>query len=364
MSKRLSFMDRVLAMNADADAKADAEEQAPTPTPALQEATTPPTSAGRHAGGFVGRVIREQNEGLADKIDHAEAEREKALAEKADALRKLAELKRELGDALRELDPTRIAPSPFERRLPISYMDRAFDALADDIKRTGSNIQPIIVRAYTGQETSRFDWEVIVGHRRRAACQRSECDVIAIVREATNEEVIRLMASENDVRESESALEMGLHYRRVMDEGVTTSERHLAELVGKSRSAVQRYLKLAEIPSDIRDAFRDPRDIRMEWAWPILNAMQKDGAAVRERLASIAASGSTPPALAVFRAITHTEASSGPEAITVDGRIVATVTTRPMRGTSIIFVKAAPAELIEATLEMIKAWSKDEGNTP
>lgn len=303
--------------------------------------------------GFAASFLAQNNQSLANRVETAERERDTIVAE-------LAALKRSMGDALLELDPSRVAPSPFARRLPQAYTDEKFRSLCDDIKRIGGNIQPITVRRYTGSETGQYDYEVVVGHRRRAACASAQLMVIAMVKDVDNEEVARLMASENDNREPESRLELGLHYQKLLADGVARSERHLSELVRSSRSTVQRCLRMVEIAPAILAAFDDPREVRVEWTEHLIDIWKRDQEGVEARIVTLNERKSRRSALATYHAITNASSSFRvrPQTLRLNDQPVMKIVASPGGESSIKFTKHAPQELIDAVIEAARQWHR------
>lgn len=322
-----------------------------------------PAPVERQGGGFMGRMVREQNTSMMAELEQARRERDEAL----ERLRVL--MNGTDADNLMSVDPDRVAPSPYARRLPIAYTDSAFQALVDDIKREGGNHTPVLVRKYTGPEVDRFDWEVIAGHRRRAGCAVAQTEVLVLKREATNQQVVRLMASENGKREPESPLELGLHFKQLLDDGTASSERHLAELTDTPRSTVKRYLKMTEIDSDIIGAFSDPREIRVEWVQPLLDSWAAEPDGVRARLAGLRSVDANPSSLAVFKAATDADKSAPvkPQTLRVGDKVIAKITSSAAGKTSVQFTRYAPQELIDQVLATARSWHKkatgdDEGS--
>ena len=97
---------------------------------------------------------------------------------------------------------------------------------------------------------------LIAGERRyRASLLAGLTDVPVYVKEANDSKLLELALLENLQREDLNAIEIGLSYRRLMDELEYTQEQ-VAERMGKERSTVANYIRLLKLPPDIQVAVR------------------------------------------------------------------------------------------------------------
>ncbi len=133
------------------------------------------------------------------------------------------------------------------REQPRRHMeDSGVRELARSIAASGV-IQPIVVR--------REPWgmEIVAGERRwRAAQLAGLAEVPVIVRKASDEEMLELALVENIHREDLNAIDRATAYRRYCDEfGVTADQ--LATRVGEDRTTVTNYLRLLELPPEVRE---------------------------------------------------------------------------------------------------------------
>ncbi len=113
-------------------------------------------------------------------------------------------------------------------------------------------IQPLTVsKLPTGK------YRLIAGERRfRAAKIAGLKDVPVYVRQANDVQLLELSLLENLQRENLNAIEIGLSYKRLMDELDYTQEQ-VAERMGKDRSTVTNYIRLLKLPPDIQIAVRN-----------------------------------------------------------------------------------------------------------
>tara|TARA_B100000676_G_scaffold166861_1_gene163996 strand:+ start:2516 stop:3532 length:1017 start_codon:yes stop_codon:yes gene_type:complete len=146
-----------------------------------------------------------------------------------------------------------IRPGPFQ---PRKDMDPdALAELAASIRAQGI-MQPIVVRvaeqADPGAAPGSGDrYEIIAGERRwRAAQQAGLHAVPAVIREVTDEAGFALSLIENIQREDLNPIEEAGALQRLVEEFQMTHQ-EVAEAVGKSRTAVTNYLRLAQLTPDV-----------------------------------------------------------------------------------------------------------------
>ena len=137
---------------------------------------------------------------------------------------------------------------------PRSVSDPAStEELADSIREHGV-LQPLLVTQFGLDDQGRPRYQLIAGERRwRAARKAGLAQVPVMVKEVTPVEILSLALVENIQREDLNALEAAVAYRQLIDEfGLTQAE--VARQVGKSRSTVANTLRLANLPSPVKDA--------------------------------------------------------------------------------------------------------------
>lgn len=127
-----------------------------------------------------------------------------------------------------------------------------------------------IVQPLTVSKLSDGRYQLIAGERRyRAAKIAGLKDVPAYVRQSNDRELLELALLENLQREDLNAIEIGLSYKRMMDELNYTQEQ-VAERMGKERSTVTNYIRLLKLPPDIQVAVRNG-ELSMGHARAIIN---------------------------------------------------------------------------------------------
>ena len=113
-----------------------------------------------------------------------------------------------------------------------------------------------IIQPLTVSKTANGKYQLIAGERRfRAAKIAGLKDVPVYVRQANDAELLELALLENLQREDLNAIEIGLSYKRMMEELNYTQEQ-VAERMGKERSTVTNYIRLLKLPPDIQLAVR------------------------------------------------------------------------------------------------------------
>lgn len=131
------------------------------------------------------------------------------------------------------------------------FDETALSELAASVKMHNI-IQPLTVTPMAGGK-----YRLIAGERRfRAAKIAGLKDVPVYVRETSNDQILELALLENLQRENLNAIEIGLSYKRLMDDLDYTQEK-VAERMGKERSTVTNYIRLLKLPPDIQVAVRN-----------------------------------------------------------------------------------------------------------
>lgn len=131
------------------------------------------------------------------------------------------------------------------------FDETALQELSASIKIHGI-IQPLTVSTISPNK-----YRLIAGERRlRASKLAGLKEVPVYVREVNDQELLELALLENLQRQDLNAIEIGLSYKRLMDECSLTQEQ-VAERMGKERSTVTNYIRLLKLPPDIVVAVRN-----------------------------------------------------------------------------------------------------------
>lgn len=149
------------------------------------------------------------------------------------------------------------------------FDEGALKELATSIK-THDIIQPLTVYKTAGGK-----YRLIAGERRlRAAKLAGLKDVPVYIRQVNDQELLELALLENLQRQDLNAIEIGLSYKRLMEECNLTQEQ-VAERMGKERSTVTNYIRLLKLPPGIVVAVRNGT-ISMGHARALVNVDQVD----------------------------------------------------------------------------------------
>lgn len=143
-----------------------------------------------------------------------------------------------------EVDINAISPNPKQPRTV--FDEDALHELAASIKEVGVMQPPVVRTVGNGR------YELIMGERRLRASKLAGLKTIpVIIRETTNDELLREALVENIQRSQLNALEEGAAYQNLLNDfGYTHDE--LASKVGKSRSAVTNTLRLLNLPATVQ----------------------------------------------------------------------------------------------------------------
>ncbi len=185
---------------------------------------------------------------------------------------------KELQESLHELPIGSISANPYQARTV--WNDQDLKELADSIKSNGI-LQPILVRPFQG------GYQLIAGERRfRAAQMAGLARVPALVREVADEQLFEWSLVENIHRRDLNAIERAKAYQRYLA-AFSLTQAQAADRLGEDRSVIANYLRLLDLPDEIRQMLIDGR-LTMGHARAIL-ALPTDE--LRRKLANRALAG-------------------------------------------------------------------------
>ncbi|MEE9097492.1 ParB/RepB/Spo0J family partition protein [Pseudarthrobacter phenanthrenivorans] len=132
------------------------------------------------------------------------------------------------------------------RKQPRSVFDEDDMAeLVHSVREIGV-LQPIVVR--TSTESGSEPYELVMGERRWRAVQAAGLDTIpAIIRDTTDDDLLRDALLENLHRSQLNPLEEAAAYQQLLEDFGTTHEQ-LADRIGRSRPQVSNTLRLLKLP--------------------------------------------------------------------------------------------------------------------
>jgi ParB family chromosome partitioning protein len=149
---------------------------------------------------------------------------------------------------LLECDIDAISPNPYQPRR--DFPENEMAELTDSVRVQGI-LQPLLVRE------SPDGYELIAGERRlRAAKMAGLFKVPVIIKNIEDTELLELSIIENVQRLNLNPMEEAEAYKRLITDFNMTQE-NVSARVGKSRSAVANFLRLNQLPDDIKASIKD-----------------------------------------------------------------------------------------------------------
>ena len=137
-----------------------------------------------------------------------------------------------------------IRPNPRQPRQV--FDEETLEELAASIRAVGL-LQPVVVR-----KVMPGHYEIVMGERRWRACQLAGlAQIPAIVRETSDDDLLRDALIENLHREQLNPLEEAAAYQQLLDDFSATHE-ELARRVGRSRPHISNTIRLLNLPPDVQ----------------------------------------------------------------------------------------------------------------
>ena len=150
---------------------------------------------------------------------------------------------KELQQSLQEINIDSVSPNPYQARTV--WDQQELDELAESIKTNGI-LQPIIVRK------ADHGYEIIAGERRfRAAKLAALSTVPALIRSATDQQLLELALIENIHRADLNPIERAKCYQNYLNT-FSLTQTEAAQRLGEDRSVIANYLRLLDLPETIK----------------------------------------------------------------------------------------------------------------
>ena len=236
-------------------AKTSTAKSAPSDKPTATRASAANGAAGKKAPARKAPAARSK---AADKPAPAAAAEAPQLAEAAQPVEAAAAPASvepaavpDSGVELVEVPGARFAELPVgdihpNRKQPRNVFDEDDMAeLVHSVREIGV-LQPIVVR--TSTETGSEPYELVMGERRWRAVQAAGLETIpAIIRDTTDDDLLRDALLENLHRSQLNPLEEAAAYQQLLEDFGTTHEQ-LADRIGRSRPQVSNTLRLLKLP--------------------------------------------------------------------------------------------------------------------
>ena len=150
------------------------------------------------------------------------------------------------GAQLREVAVEDVVPNPKQPRQV--FDEESLEELSHSVREFGL-LQPIVVRENAPGTAS---YELIMGERRLRAARAAGLDTVpAIVRDTTDDAMLRDALLENIHRVQLNPLEEAAAYQQLLEEFGATHE-ELASKIGRSRSQVTNTIRLMKLPVKVQ----------------------------------------------------------------------------------------------------------------
>ncbi len=148
------------------------------------------------------------------------------------------------GASFAEIEVDKITPNPKQPRTV--FDEEAMEELVHSVKEIGL-LQPIVVRRLEQDK-----YELVMGERRWRATQQAGLETIpAIVRDTSDDVMLRDALLENLHRSQLNPLEEAAAYQQMLDDFGCTQE-VLATRIGRSRPQISNTLRLLKLPASVQ----------------------------------------------------------------------------------------------------------------
>ena len=123
-------------------------------------------------------------------------------------------------------------------------------------QRKWSHSNAIILR-----KSSLFGYEILAGERRfRAASFLGLETIPSVVKELSDDEMLKQAIIENLQREDLNPIEEAESYQNLIDKGLTHDE--IVKIMGKSRPYISNIVRLLQLSKEVRQAIKGRRDFK------------------------------------------------------------------------------------------------------
>ncbi|MDO5090153.1 MAG: ParB/RepB/Spo0J family partition protein [Cardiobacteriaceae bacterium] len=178
-------------------------------------------------------------------------------------------------EVLKQIEVGRIRAGVYQPRR--RFDEEALNELARSIAEHGI-LQPLVVRPVDDEQ-----YEIIAGERRfRAGQQAGLSKVPCVIKHYDDRQALAVALIENLQRSDLNALEVAQGLQRLVADFSLTHE-NVAQLVGRSRSAVSNTLRLLELSEPVKQALGDDK-IEMGHARALLSLSAQQQAAVLQEV--------------------------------------------------------------------------------
>lgn len=156
-------------------------------------------------------------------------------------------------------------------RLDESRHDGSLEELKNLIEAQGQMV-PGFVRPIKGD--SNFEFEVIYGSRRFAACQQLGKPFLALVGNVADKDALIMMDAENNARKEMSVYEKAVSYQKWLKRGFFKDRTELSAHLGISPTWLSRIQAILKLPEEVLSAFQRKTDVSVWWAVELLKIVK------------------------------------------------------------------------------------------
>lgn len=180
-----------------------------------------------------------------------------------------------------KIDPKKVRWSAWGNRSQSRFKGVAFSAFVEDIRASGGNKQPALVRPIPKSEDG-YEYEIAYGHRRHRACLVTGNFFLAFVKELTDMELQGEMETENHGREDVSTWERAMQYTKQLP--TYDSVEHMAAYMRMTSQQMYKYLKIGKLPQEIVDLIDDDLSITQRNALAIMSLVESADEEIKRQL--------------------------------------------------------------------------------
>jgi ParB family transcriptional regulator, chromosome partitioning protein len=169
-------------------------------------------------------------------------------------------------ETLIEILPSHCKPWDFSDRNEAELGN--IEELANSIQKAGQQ-EPILVRPISNTHFSAdspINYEIIFGNRRWRACKLIGKNILAIVRELTDQEAALAQKEENENRTDIGDYSKAMNYKKLIDAQIFTNENQLALKLNIPRNRINDLMSYTRIPKQLLEVIPNVHQLSQRMA--------------------------------------------------------------------------------------------------
>lgn len=177
--------------------------------------------------------------------------------------------------AFLKVEPRRCRMWAHHDRDPVWYTEESCADVIASIRKNGQQ-EAAVARKLEGDP--QFDYEIVIGGRRRFACEVLGMPLQIEIKQLSDAEAAVLMHIENSDRKDISPMEKAQSYARHLKAGLFGNQELLAEAINRSPGQVTKMIRAAslmEVPQ-VRRLISDVRTVSIEDAYRVASLLEAD----------------------------------------------------------------------------------------